>query len=49
MRKHRGDTLIIVLMLILMTLGLLVMYTIGPVRANFLNAAIGEQRYSNNY
>ena len=49
MRKHKGDTLIIVLMLILMALGLLVMYTIGPVRANFLNAALGEQRYSNSY
>ena len=49
MRKHKGDTLIIVLMLILMALGLLVMYTIGPVRANFLNAALGSQQYSNNY
>ena len=49
MRKHRGDTLIIILMLILMGLGLLVMYTIGPVRANFLNAALGYQKYSEGY
>ena len=46
MRKHKGDTLIIVLMIILMCVGLLVMYTIGPVRANFLNAAAGEQKYA---
>lgn len=45
MRKHKGDALIIVLMLILMSVGLLVMYTIGPVRANFLNAALGEKKY----
>ena len=49
MRKHRGDFLIIMLMLILMGLGLLVMYTIGPVRANFLNAALGKTQYSNNF
>ncbi len=49
MRKHKGDTLIIVLMLILMALGLLVMYTIGPVRSNFLNAALGKQQYSDSY
>lgn len=46
MRRHKGDTLIIVLMFILMCVGLLVMYTIGPVRANFLNAAAGEQKYA---
>ena len=49
MRKHKGDILIIVLMLALMGIGLLVMYTIGPVRANFLNAASGEQEYSENF
>ena len=49
MRKHRGDTLIIILMLILMGLGLLVMYTIGPSRSNFLNAALGFQKYSEDY
>jgi cell division protein FtsW len=36
-------------MLILMGLGLLVMYTIGPVRANFLNAAAGEKLYPESY
>ena len=45
MRKHKGDALIIVLMLILMSVGLLVMYTIGPVRANFLNSARGDKKY----
>lgn len=45
MRKHKGDALIIVLMLVLMSIGLLVMYTIGPVRANFLNAALGKKKY----
>ena len=49
MRKHKGDILIIVLMLAMMGIGLLVMYTIGPVRANFLNAAAGKQLYSENY
>ncbi|MBR1801687.1 FtsW/RodA/SpoVE family cell cycle protein [Candidatus Saccharibacteria bacterium] len=49
MRKHKGDALIIVLMLILMGLGLLVMYTIGPVRANFLNAASGKEEYSESF
>lgn len=49
MRKHKGDFSIIVLMLILMAIGLLVMYTIGPVRANFLNAALGEKQYYEAY
>ena len=49
MRKHKGDILIIVLMIILMVIGLLVMYTIGPVRANFLNAALGYDKYSDSY
>ena len=49
MRKHKGDFSIIVLMLILMAIGLLVMYTIGPVRANFLNAALGEKQYYESY
>lgn len=49
MRKHKGDVLIITLMLALMGIGLLVMYTIGPVRANFLNAASGKEEYSENF
>jgi len=36
-------------MLALMGIGLLVMYTIGPVRANFLNAASGKEEYSENF
>ena len=49
MRKHRGDILIIVLSMILMGLGLLVMYTIGPVRANFLNSIYEGANYPENY
>ena len=42
MRKHKGDLIILMLTVILMAVGLLVMYTIGPTRANFLNATYGS-------
>ena len=48
MRRHKGDLSIIVLTVILMIVGLLVMYTIGPTRANFLNATYGSE-YSDSY
>ncbi|MDO4967732.1 MAG: FtsW/RodA/SpoVE family cell cycle protein [Candidatus Saccharibacteria bacterium] len=48
MRRHKGDVSIIVLTVILMIVGLLVMYTIGPTRANFLNATYGSN-YSDSY
>lgn len=49
MRKHKGRFSIIVVMAILMAIGLIVMYTIGPVRANFQNAAAGKELYPESY
>ena len=39
MRKHKSDRLILFLTLGLMLIGLVVIYAIGPQRANFLNTA----------
>ncbi|MDB5163162.1 MAG: rane protein of unknown function [Candidatus Saccharibacteria bacterium] len=47
-RKHHPDRLIIVFTLILMLVGLLMMYAIGPQRANLLNAVFGYE-YSDTY
>jgi cell division protein FtsW len=47
-RKHRPDHLIIVFTLVLMLIGLLMMYAIGPQRANLLNSLAGYE-YSDNY
>ncbi|MDO4742217.1 MAG: putative peptidoglycan glycosyltransferase FtsW [Candidatus Saccharibacteria bacterium] len=47
-RKHRSDLPILFLTLGLMALGLIVIYTIGPMRANVLNAAYGAS-YDSNY
>lgn len=47
-RKHHPDRLIIVFTLILMLIGLLMMYSMGPQRANFLNSASGYE-YSSTY
>ena len=44
MRKHRGDVILIILSLVLVGIGLLIMYTIGPVRANFLNSSLADDR-----
>ena len=41
MRKHRSDKIIAVLAMLLMLLGLIVIYAIGPMRANFMNSAYG--------
>ena len=41
MRKHRSDRIIAVLAVLLMGLGLIVIYAIGPMRANFMNSAYG--------
>ena len=48
MRKHKPDVLIAVLTVILVGVGLLVIYAIGPMRANFMNSAYGTE-YSENY
>lgn len=47
-RRHKPDYLIVLYMGILMLLGLIVMYAIGPQRANVLNNAYGSD-YSDTY
>lgn len=47
-RRHRPDYLIVLYMGILMLLGLVVIYAIGPQRANVLNNALGSN-YSDSY
>lgn len=47
-RKHHPDRLILVFTLILMLVGLLMMYAIGPQRANLLNSVFGYE-YSDTY
>lgn len=47
-RKHKSDRAITVLTLLLLVVGLLVIYAIGPMRANFMNAAYGSD-YRENY
>ena len=47
-RKHHPDRLIVVFTLILMLIGLLMMYAIGPQRANLLNSVFGYD-YSDTY
>ena len=48
-RKHRPDYQIILFMGLLMLLGLIVMYSIGPQRANVLNNIHGTDFYSSSY
>ncbi len=48
MRKHKSDRVIAVLTFLLMGLGLIVIYAIGPMRANFMNSAYGTD-YDTNY
>ena len=48
MRKHKSDRLIGIITMILMAIGLIVIYAIGPQRANFMNIAQGYN-YSDNY
>lgn len=47
-RKHHGDRLILVFTVLLMLIGLLVIYAIGPQRANLLNSVFGSS-YSGVY
>ena len=47
-RKHRGDRLIMVFTVLLMFIGLLVIYAIGPQRANLMNSVYGFE-YSDSY
>ena len=48
MRKHKSDLVILFATLGLMALGLIVIYAIGPMRANVLNSTYGAN-YDSNY
>ena len=48
MRKHKSDLVILFATLGLMALGLIVIYAIGPMRANVLNSTYGTD-YDSNY
>ena len=48
MRKHKSDLVILFTTLGLMALGLIVIYAIGPMRANVLNSTYGTN-YDPNY
>lgn len=48
MRKHKSDRLIGGLAVVLLLIGLVVIYAIGPMRANFSNASYGTN-FSSNY
>ena len=48
MRKHKSDRTIAVLTILLLSIGLMVIYAIGPMRANFMNSAYGLN-YDTNY
>lgn len=48
-RRHRPDYQILLFMGLLMMLGLIIMYAIGPQRANVLNNAYGTEYYGSTY
>ena len=48
-RRHRPDYQIVLFTGLLMMLGLIVMYAIGPQRANVLNNSYGTDYYTNTY
>lgn len=48
MRKHKSDRVIIILTIILLGIGVVTIYAIGPMRANVMNSAYGTN-YSENY
>jgi cell division protein FtsW len=48
-RRHRPDYHIVLYMGLLMLLGLIIMYAIGPQRANVLNNAYGTDYYTSTY
>ena len=48
-RRHRPDYQILLFMGLLMLLGLIVMYAIGPQRANVLNNSYGTDYYGSTY
>ena len=48
MRKHKSDRIIGALTVILLGVGLIIIYAIGPMRVNVLNSTYGVD-YSENY
>ena len=48
-RKHRPDYKVVLYVGLIMLLGLIIMYAIGPQRAEVLNAAYGTDNYANTY
>lgn len=48
-RRHKPDYLIVLFMGLIMMLGLIVMYAIGPQRSNFLNTIEGTDFYTDEY
>ncbi len=49
MRRHRGDRIIVAMTLGLLLAGLIIIYAIGPMRANFLNAMYGGNISENHF
>lgn len=49
MRKHKSDRIIGALTLVLLGVGLIMIYAIGPMRANVLNAAYGAEVGENSF
>ena len=49
MRKHKSDLVLLFMTLGLMALGLIVIYAIGPMRANVLNSAYGTNYGPNDF
>jgi len=49
MRKHKSDRIIGALTVILLGLGLIVIYAIGPMRANVMNSAYGTNLSENHF
>ena len=48
MRTHKSDRVITILTILLLVVGLVVIYAVGPMRANFMNATYGSE-LSENY
>lgn len=49
MRKHKSDRIIGILTLVLLGVGLILIYAIGPMRANVINAAYGSEVGENDF
>ena len=48
MRKHKPDLLIVVMMVVLMAVGLIIIYAIGPAQAQFQNSLSGGNNFAEN-